>query len=857
MQWKRIISGVSVSVISACFLAVAGLSGCGRGQIPEPGVSFRLAQSRKAITDSVAYTLHFTIPASEHERIDGRESVRFYLMDVPESLILDFKAAETDVREVEIAGKAVPWKYRNEHVILPGHFFHPGWNEVNIGFLAGDMSMNRNKDFMYSLFVPARARTAFPCFDQPDLKAVFSLTLDIPSGWEACANGPEVSSLTMNGMKTIEFQPTKPLPSYLFAFAAGKFSILSETRDGRTVRLFHRETDPVLLSTNVPEIFRQVFASLDWLEKYTGIPYPFAKYDMIAIPSFQYGGMEHAGATLYRASGILLPEHATEVEKLSRANLIAHETSHMWFGDLVTMRWFNEVWLKEVFANFIAEKITDPWFPDVDFNLKFLLAHYPQAYDIDRTAGTNPVEQKLTNLENAGSIYGPIIYHKAPIVMRKLESIAGEENMHSALQEYLNKFAYGNAGWDDLISILDGRTPADLKSWSHAWVDEAGMPEYKITVDTGVIRIVQTDPAESGRVWPDIMEIIRGTDRSQLHFTRDSTHLDLKSLPEPILNSDGSCYGSFIFENDSALKKLMYGMYAPATTIPALSRSSGLIMLYGNLLRSRISPKEVIIWIVLNLQHEHDPLVLNQQLGYCREIYWKFLADSTRADLEPFITNKLWDEYDSRTGSEKKNVFRAVTDLSTSAKNLARLRQIWDHEGDNELSLSEQEMMNLCYELALKDSSSYFEMTALQKKRIKNPDRLASFEFIIPALSPDPAERDRFFSGLKDPANREREAWVLTAMYYLNHPLRQKEAVGHLYTSLNMLKDIQRTGDIFFPGNWLDTCLWGHHSREAASLVRLFLQKNPDYPEDLKAKIQQSSDKLFRSVSILKKYSKT
>ena len=175
------------------------------------------------------------------------------------------------------------------------------------------------------------------------------------------------------------------------------------------------------------------------MEKYTGIPYAFGKFDFVLIPAFQFGGMEHAGKILYNATGLLLDESATQNQLLGRASVIAHETAHMWFGDLVTMRWFNDVWMKEVFANFMAAKIVNPSFPDVNHELRFLLAHYPAAYEVDRTPGANPIRQQLDNLNEAGSLYGAIIYQKAPVVMRHLEALLGEESFRDGLREYLER----------------------------------------------------------------------------------------------------------------------------------------------------------------------------------------------------------------------------------------------------------------------------------------------------------------------------------------------------------------------------------------------------------------------------------
>src|SRR5262249_13079205 len=158
--------------------------------------------------------------------------------------------------------------------------------------------------------------------------------------------------------------------------------------------------------------------SRDWLERYTGIPYPFDKFDFVLLPAFQFSGMEHPGAIYYNASQVLLDESATETLLLGRALLIAHETAHMWFGDLVAMRWVDDVWLKEVCANFFADRVVHPLFPGVNHDLRFFLAHYPAAYSVDRTAGAHPIRQELENLNEAGGLYGPIIYHKAPIVLR-------------------------------------------------------------------------------------------------------------------------------------------------------------------------------------------------------------------------------------------------------------------------------------------------------------------------------------------------------------------------------------------------------------------------------------------------------
>ena len=205
--------------------------------------------------------------------------------------------------------------------------------------------------------MPARAHLAFPCFDQPNLKARFAVELNIPKDWQAVSNGAETFHETAGNGVRVRYTETQPIPTYLFSFAAGKFQIESAERGGRWYRMFHRETDAKKVERNKKAVFDLHVSSLEWLEKYTGIPYRFGKFDFVLIPSFQFGGMEHPGSIFYNAASILLDESATENQMLNRATTIAHETSHMWFGDLVTMQWFNDVWMKEVFANFMAAAV--------------------------------------------------------------------------------------------------------------------------------------------------------------------------------------------------------------------------------------------------------------------------------------------------------------------------------------------------------------------------------------------------------------------------------------------------------------------------------------------------------------------
>lgn len=828
-----------------------------------PGVSWDLAQYRARTISDLHYKLSFRIPESADERIEGSETVRLSLSDAGEPLVLDFVAEPTDVLAIRGSDGPLDYEVRDEHVIVPAHSLVEGDNEITIDFLAGDLSLNRNPDFLYTLFVPDRARTSFPCFDQPNLKAVYSLTLDTPASWRAVANGPLAGADTTDSRIIHRFADTQPLSTYLFAFAAGEFQVEEAERDGRLMHMYHRETDAAKVARNRDAIFDLHAAALAWLEEYTGIPYPFEKFDFVLIPSFQYGGMEHAGAILYRAGGLMLEETATQSAKLGRASVIAHETSHMWFGDMVTMNWFDDVWTKEVFANFMAAKIVNPSFPEINHEHRFFLSHYPPAYGIDRTTGANPIRQPLENLNQAGTLYGAIIYQKAPIVMRQLESLIGADVFRDGMRDYLTSFRYANATWHDLIAILDERTEVDLEAWSHVWVEEPDRPEVSAQAavdDAGMLKtldVIQSDPARRGRVWTQRLRVTMGISDStttvDAYLDRPSISIPMAGdMPAPrfvLAGGDGFGYGLFVLDDTSR----QYLLAHLSEITDPLTRGVAWVTLWDDLLEGRTRPTDLVALVERALPHEDVELNVQLVLGYLDAAYWRFTRPEDRMSMAPRLERMLWDLLEgAESTSLKAAYFSSYRSLALSDEATARLRRLWQQRDRIAgLPLFERDYVSLAQELALRGVAGYQTILEQQRDRIENPDRRARFQFVMPALSADQSIRDRFFESLRDPAAREHEPWVLAGLSFLHHPLRAATAEKYILPSLELLEEIQRTGDIFFPKRWLDATLGGHSTPTAAATVRTFLAEHPDYPYRLRLKIEQSADLLFRAASIV------
>ena len=818
------------------------------------GISRELADFRKQQLSDIVYDLEFSIPEKLEDSIPASLDLTLTIHDSSQPLYLDFNVEKGHVSNILANTEVIEIIHEQEHVIIPSEYLKEGKNHIEIAFTAGEQSLNRNEDFLYTLLVPDRASTLFPCFDQPNLKATYNLSITAPQDWEVLAGAPEQEQSKNGNFITHTFATSDLMSTYLFSFVAGKFKTATKDLSGFDMKLLYRETDSAKVQSSLDPIFELHKGAVDYLEDYTAYSFPFQKLDFAAIPIFQYGGMEHVGAIQYRESTLFLDQTATESQLLSRAKLIAHETSHMWFGDLVTMNWFNDVWMKEVFANFMADKIVNPAFPEVNHDLLFVLSHYPGAYGEDRTKGANPIRQELDNLKNAGSLYGGIIYHKAPIMMRQLELATGKKAFKEGIQQYIKTYANDNAVWDDLVSILDTKTNLDLKKWSEVWVNQSSRPVFseEITYDAQntieKFQLIQSAEDGSAKIWPQTFKI-------GLVYA-DSTHIltaafkekrllleGAQGLPKPqqiIYNYDGMGYGIFP-QKDDLLQSL-------PQVQDEVARGYSYINVHENLLNAGLNPISVFELYKKGLVNEKNALILNRISSQMQNLYWTYLTDiqreSHQKELEDLVYNQL---QQALPANIKKTLFGLFESIAYSPSGKDRLYAIWNRETQiNNLKLNEDDYTGIAMQLALFGHEHTDAILKEASAAITNPDKKRRFEFLQPALSSDEATRASFVNSLRDAKNREKESWVLSALNYINHPLRQESGLKHLKTSLKLLEEIQLTGDIFFPKNWLNATIGRYSSAEAYTIRENYLKAHPDLNKVLKNKLLQATDDLER-----------
>ena len=804
----------------------------------EKGVSRQLAEYRAAHIKNVQYTLIFDIPEDVAKPVKGYEVMEF-IWNSDEDLVLDFQGDASQFDGIALVNgkkKERPVTFADEHIIIPKSYLKKGYNSLYLTFRSGNKSLNRNPDYLYTLFVPDHARSVFPCIDQPDVKALFNLTLEIPSDWRAISNAPLLKSTLEGTRKKLEFHTTPLLPTYLFSFTTGRFNQEVAQRDGRTIQALHRETDPQKIA-QLQTVFDQVALSLRWLEDYTDMKYPFQKYGFVVLPGYQFGGMEHPGAIQFNDRRIFLGSNPTQDELLDRMELVAHETAHMWFGDLVTMRWFDDVWIKEVFANFMASKIAKRQFPNIDHDLNFMKSYQVRAMQTDRTDGCHPIQQPLDNLEDAGLLYGNIIYDKAPVMIRKMEEQMGENWFRKGLRSYLKKYAFGNATWDDLVNLLNSEDPtAHIREFSDVWVKQRGMPVIETSVEGNRLVVRQQDPLGRGLVWNQKFDVMLGNDfgPSQtitVNTQEPVTYVPLTRRPDFIIpNYSGKGYGRFTLTPEYSkllIKRLI-------CTNSDVNRYALALTLYDNYLMGRLD-NTYFSEAYRTLEKEQNPLIISTLCDHLTKIAF----DQDKADrttMELFFMDLIKTTPQPET---RQHLMRALTATASSRVVNDFLYDVWLNQSD--ALLNERDYMNMSYHLAIVNPTRSGEILNRQRMRLKSPDLQREFDFVSRACTDDTDLQRMLFNSLLRKENRTVEPWVTKTLALLSCNAREPQNNEYITPALNALEDIQRTGDIFFPANWTAALLGQHKSSEARRIVQDWIQLHNHYQPALLNKVKENA----------------
>ena len=853
------------------------------------GVSHPLAIWRANTISDVRYDLSLDVTAPDSAV--GHVSVRFKHSGNSDA-ILDWRGRR--LTQIMSNGRSLPLSAANgAHIRFPVKLLEAGENSVELWFVSdiapSGASIIRShdqtdgSDYLYTLLVPADADQLFPCFDQPDLKARVTFTLTTPPAWTALANGSIVRADSSAGRITRHFTETRPLSTYLIAFAAGPWQRTTSVVKGRSISLFVRKSRAK--ETDADTLLALTHRAIGWMEQYFGRPYPFEKFDLMLAPAFPFGGMEHPGVVMFNEDRFIFRERPTLPRRLGRFSTILHEVAHQWFGDLVTMRWFDDLWLKEGFATYMAAKALAELEPSSDAWKTFYQSNKPAAYGVDQTTGTTPLWQELANLDQAKSAYGAIVYNKAPSVLKQLNYLVGEKAFQAGVHQFLSDHAYANATWQDLLGEIGKAGGRSLDAFGKNFMQRPGMPEVqqRLTVRDGKIaklELVQK-PAQalSGpAAWPMRTEVwieypvAGGNDASgpyEPYVTRktgEANHfpVELSAVATEVVAARGKLAPIFVFANYQD-----YGYFLTlldSTSVSSLSSGAlgrvgdGFLraMLWGALWDqvrdAQLAPDRFAELTLSMLPYEMDEQVVPLLLGRLERSIRAYLAPAKVVTVTANAEHTLWDgARDSRKPYGIRKAFLdAFIGLASSVDGVAKLESLLAVDSAAGEPVRDPTRWSVVNRLLVLGAASAERAFAAQMSRDTTPDGRRRAFVAGAARKTAAVKADYFARYFADKGLNED--WASGSLGEFNALEQQDLTLPYLRPALDSLPFIQANRRIFFLGSWLGAFINGHTSDAALQTVKKFLADHPKLPKDLREKVLQNSDEIERTVRIRKRW---
>lgn len=550
--------------------------------------------------------------------------------------------------------------------------------------------------YLYTQFEVPDSRRVFPVFEQPDLKATFHFTVHAPSHWEVVSNQPTpVAEPALYG-STWNFTATPRISSYITALVAGPYVVVRDelvSSSGKTIPLgvFSRKSLSQYLDTDyIIDITRRGF---EYFESRFGVPYPFEKYDQLFVPEFNAGAMENAGAVTFTESYVFRSQVSDAVRE-RRVVTILHELAHMWFGDLVTMRWWNDLWLNESFAEWASTIATAEATEWTEAWTTFQAMEKSWAYRQDQLPSTHPIVANIRDIEDVQVNFDGITYAKGGSVLKQLVAWVGEDAFFRGVHNYFVKHQWSNATLADFLEELEDTSGRKLRGWSELWLETAGVntlyPEISID-DSGVItsfQIRQTAPVEWPTLRPHRLAVgfyNPGEDGILQRVWR--TELDIDGELSEVSEALGQVRPELILINDDdlAYAKIRLDEHSRAAAIRGLSQIGSPLaraLIWGSLWDStrdaETPPQEFIELVLGNIASESESTTIRTALGQLSLVARNYVTPERRNDVLEDVATRLWDLASSAAaGSDSQfQLVKAYTMLASTPEHADILRSL-------------------------------------------------------------------------------------------------------------------------------------------------------------------------------------
>ena len=838
------------------------------------------AELRAEQLSNISYGLQFNLD-KQSESFSGVTEISFDLAaGNRDDLTIDL--SQGDIQSITKNGKPVVFSYDQWFISIPATELSAGRNTLVISYShpysTDGSGLHRFIDpengdiYLFTDFEPYDANRLFPHFDQPDLKASYTLKVSAPGDWQVISATRETSIEQLGDKNHWTFPTSAVFSSYIFSLHAGNYAVWEDQFEDIPLRLFARQSLAQYVKTD--EWFVPTKQSFAFFNDYFGIRYPFGKYDQIIVPDFNAGAMENVGAVTFNEAYIAKSEKST-LAKMRLANVIAHEMAHMWFGDLVTMRWWNGLWLNESFATYMANLALSKA-SDFDKVWEVFYSRTKQwAYRTDDSVNTHPIELAVASTGEAMTNFDGITYGKGASVLKQLPYYLGEENFRVGVSNYLKKFSYKNTDLDDFVGELGKAADIDLTQWTQDWLYQAGLNTIRVDYHCAdnrlsQLRIHQTAPEG----FPTLRE-----QRVQIGFYTLSESGLSRTSAVPVTYSGattdvpevvGISCPDLVYPNEEDWGYVKVdldknSLAVAKQSINAVDSSMMRLMLWQSLIDSvsdaKLSAATFVEFALANIGDETD-LNVARVIGGGLLKSLDYLSTATRLKVKDYsatyaqVENLHWQLLsNAQAGSDmQKYWYSNYVDLSKSPVHLNNLQKILDGEKTfSDLTIDQDKRWEIVAALNRYQHGDYVSRLKAEKLR-DNSDTGVKYAIYSEALRPHPEVKAQWFAVLIDNPDKLKLStlrYIMAGLFPAEQASLKQPFNAQILAQIPVLNagtDLGLTRS--FASSMLPAQCTAQSERRLASLVDDYSSMKPQILKAVKAK-HQTVERCIKALALL------